>query len=126
VVKIFTILLVLVVSSVFSQSAFAERTGDFAELKILRGILEQDENQLDLAKIKLTVDRLIDPSINIDSELNKIELMVSDIRSMLQPDANAMDKMLAIKKYIYTSGEWNNHQAYRYDFDDPLGTNMPC
>jgi len=103
-VKIFTIFLVFIVNSVLSQEAFAEKTGDFTELRILREILEKNENRLDLAKIKLTVDKLIDPSINVDLEMNKINRMTANIKSMLKPDANAMDKMLAIKKYIYTAG----------------------
>ena len=102
--KIFTIFLVFIVNSVLSQEAFAEKTGDFTELRILREILEKNENRLDLAKIKLTVDKLIDPSINVDLEMNKINRMTANIKSMLKPDANAMDKMLAIKKYIYTAG----------------------
>lgn len=122
--RIFTIFLVFIVNLILSQEVFAEKTGDFAELRILREILEQEENQLDLAKIKLTVDKQIDPSINIDLELNKINRMTAGIQSMLKPDANAMEKMLAIKKYIYTAGQWNNYQTYQYDFDDPLGTKI--
>lgn len=106
-----TLLLLLVASSVFPQSVLAKRTGDFAELKILRDILEQNENQFDLAKIKLTIDKFIDPNINIDLELNKINQMVTEIQSMLQPGATDMEKMLTIRKYIYTPGEWNNYQA---------------
>ena len=45
------------------------KTGPFAELTILKQILAQSEDSLDLARIKLTVDKFIDPSINIEEEL---------------------------------------------------------
>lgn len=32
--------------------------------------------------------------------------------------------MLAIKKYLYEPGVWNNFQVYHYDFDDPLGAKI--
>ncbi len=123
-VKSICILLMMALNISLIQNATAERTGDFTELKILKGIFEQDENQLDLAKIKLSIDKLIDPDIDIELESHRIDQMVADIRSMLQKDAKAMDKMLAIKKYIYTPGTWNNHKAYQYDFSDPLGTKI--
>lgn len=75
----------------------------------MRQILEQDENQLDLARIKLTIDKLIDPNINVEAELSRLNQMVEDIRPMLPSEASAMDTMLAIKKYIYTSGAWNKY-----------------
>lgn len=50
--------------------------------------------------------------------------MVRDIQSMLPSEASSMDRMLAIKKYVYAPGAWNNYQPYQYDFDDPLGTKV--
>ena len=122
--KPITIILLLVLSSLFFFDVHAEENSDFSELKLLRQILEQDENQLDLARIKLTIDKLIDPSINIEAELSRIDQMVKDIQSMLQPEASSMDRMLAIKKYVYSPGAWNDYQPYQYDFDDPLGTKI--
>lgn len=77
-----------------------------------------------MAWVKLTVDQLIDPNINVEAEVNKIDKMIKDIQSMLPPEASSMDRMLAIKKYVYTPGAWNNYQSYQYDFDDPLGTKI--
>jgi len=122
--KPITIVLLLILNSLFFFDAHAEKNGDFRELKLLRKILEQDESQLDLARTKLTIDKLIDPSINIEAGLRRIDQMVRDIQSMLQPEASSMDRMLALKKYVYVSGAWNNYQPYQYDFDDPLGTKI--
>ncbi len=122
--KLITIIVLLIYSPLFSSVAHAEKSGDFSELKLLRKILEQNENQLDLARIKLTIDKLIDPRINIEQELNRINQMVGEIKSMLPSNASSMDKMLAIKRYIYTPGAWNHYKPYQYDFDDPLGTKI--
>ncbi|MCP3872887.1 MAG: hypothetical protein GY699_07000 [Desulfobacteraceae bacterium] len=122
--KIVATMFLLILCTMFFDEAHAEKRRDFKELMVLRQILEQKERQLDLAKIKLTIDKLIEPSINVEQELNKINQIVSDIQFMIPPDASQMDKMLAIKKYIYTSGTWNNYKAYHYDFDDPLGTKI--
>lgn len=122
--KIITALLLLMLSITFAAQSHAENQGNFDELTILRQILEKNESQVDFAKIKLTVDKRIDPSINIESELSKINQMVSDIKMMLPDQAGAMDKMLAIKRYIYSPGPWNEYKPYHYDFDDPLGTKI--
>ena len=39
-------------------------------------------------------------------------------------NATSMDKMLAIKKYLYEAGAWNDYQPYQYDFTDPKGTKV--
>ena len=122
--KIYTTILMLILNVGFVHDVYAEKSGEFAELMILKQILERDENQLDLAKTKLTIDKLIDPSIDIEKELNRINQMVAGIQSMIPSDANSMEIMLAIKKYIYKSGAWNADQIYHYDFDDPLGTKI--
>lgn len=32
--------------------------------------------------------------------------------------------MLAVRKYLYEAGAWNNNQPYHYNFDDPKGTKV--
>lgn len=94
----------------------------FREANRLKAILEQPENSIDFARVKLTIDKMVDPSINIKSNLKKIDAIVMTIKSMLVANATSMDKMLAIKKYLYEAGAWNNYQPYQYDFNDPTGT----
>jgi len=78
-------------------------------------------NDTDYLEIKLTIDKLIDPSINNDAVRNQIAKMVDDINAMLSEDMTEWDKVLILRKYIYDSGEWNNHRPFSYDLDDPLG-----
>lgn len=117
-------LLILLFITVSTHNGYAEKNDRFDELNTLQKLFEQDEKQLDLARVKLTIDKLIDPSINIESELRNIKKMAASIQSMIPVGANAMSKMLILKEYIYTPGTWNNYQAFHYDFDDPLGTKI--
>ena len=64
---------------------------------------------------------MIDPFLDVEANLKKINVIVNQIKSMLDANATSTDKMLAIKKYLYEAGTWNNYQPYQYDFNDPKG-----
>ncbi len=96
----------------------------FEQAQQLSKLLEQPENQIDFAKSKLAIDKMIDPSIDSEATLKQLDSIVITIKSMLPANASSMDKMMVIKKYLYQAGDWNNFQPYQYDFDDPLGTKI--
>ncbi|MDD2738436.1 MAG: transglutaminase family protein [Methylomonas lenta] len=96
----------------------------FREAQTLKAILEQPEETIDFAKAKLTIDKLVDPSVDVKANLKKIDAIIKTIQSLLPANATSQDKMLAVKKYLYKLGTWNNGQPYRYDFDDPKGTKI--
>jgi regulator of sirC expression with transglutaminase-like and TPR domain len=50
--------------------------------------------------------------------------MVAEIKKMPGFGTSSTASMLALKRYIYEPGEWNNFQFYQYDLDDPLGTKL--
>ena len=79
---------------------------------------------MDFAKIKLTIDKMVEPNINVDAGLKQIDGMVARIRAMLGSNPSSSEKMLALKKYLYEKGPWNDHKHYQYDFDDPRGTKI--
>lgn len=90
----------------------------------IRSILAGSEEDIDLAKAKLLIDKAVDPLIDIDVSLGQIEQIVSEVRNMAGPGASDQDTLLALKRYIYEQGAWNGYNAYHYDFDDPLGTKI--
>lgn len=94
----------------------------FLEAKRLTTILEQPEDTIDFARAKLAIDKMVDPTIDVKANLKKIDAIVKQIKALLPAKATSTDKMLAVKKYIYEAGTWNNFQPYHYDFDDPSGT----
>ena len=96
----------------------------FSEAERISDLLDQAEDQIDFARTKLTIDKIIDPTIDIEGTLKQIHRMVEHIRTMLGSNPTSKDKVLAIKKYLYEVGPWNDSRPYRYDFDDPLGTKI--
>lgn len=96
----------------------------FAEAKQLQSLLKNTNEKSDLARIKLTIDKMIDPSVDIEDNLKKIDDLVSQIRAMLADKKNPSDseKMNALRQYIYDAGPWNNYQPFHYDLEHPEGT----
>lgn len=107
-----------------NDSSWGLDANAFPEAKRLRAILQLPENKMDLAKIKLTIDKMIDPALDVDAGLKQIDRIVAKIRAMLGNNPSSNDKMLAIKKYLHEKGAWNDYRPYHYDFDDPLGTKL--
>ena len=87
-------------------------------------MLKQPESEMDFAKIKLTIDKMIDPTINVDAGLKQIDGIVIQILGMLNSNPSSNERMLALKKYLYEKGPWNGYEVFRYDFDDPRGTKI--
>lgn len=94
------------------------------EVAIIKAILRQPENDMDFGKIKLTIDKMINPTINVDTGLKQIDGIVIQIRGMLRSNPSSNDKLLALKRYLYEKGPWNGYEVFRYDFDDPRGTKI--
>lgn len=101
-------------------------THSFKEAQELSAILQKINDKTDLARVKLTIDKMIDPSINIDANIKKIDFIVYQIQQMLAEKSKPSDgeKMNAIRIYLYEPGPWNNYQAFSYDLDYPEGTNI--
>ncbi|HIP24824.1 MAG TPA: hypothetical protein EYG79_14720 [Rhodobacteraceae bacterium] len=90
----------------------------------VEALFAHDMASVDLARVKIEVDHIIDPSISIDAQLAQIDEMVEIIRTMLPANADSWDKAEAVRKFIYDSGPWNDNRPFSYDLDDPLGLNI--
>ena len=97
---------------------------DLESAKRLRTILQQPEQEIDLAQTKLTIDKMIDSTADVEAGLKKIDAMVAQIKAMPGFGVSKSANLLALKRYIYEPGEWNNYQPYQYDLADPLGTSI--
>lgn len=86
-------------------------------------VIETEPN-IDLATMKLSIDKVIDPTIDVEGTLKTIDNMVKQIRAMLREGDSSMVKMLILKQYLYHKGHWNNYQPYQYDFTDPQGSKL--
>jgi|GEM_PF-675957 len=91
------------------------------ELEQIQVLLGTPDSRVDFAKTKLTIDKIIDPTVDVEANLKLIDSMVADIEEMLEPDALELEKVLALRKYLYDSGAWNDEKPFSYDLADPLG-----
>ncbi|WP_193747626.1 transglutaminase family protein [Leisingera sp. ANG-M7] len=78
----------------------------------------------DLARVKLEVDRIIDPSIDVEAQLAGINRMAAEVQAMLPHNADAWAKVEVLRRYIYEPGPWNTQRAFAYDHDDPYGRDV--
>jgi regulator of sirC expression with transglutaminase-like and TPR domain len=90
----------------------------------VEALFQQGPGTADLATIKITADRIIDPTINAADQLQQINQMVETIQTMLPPDPDAWTKIETIKRFIYQPGPWNGQRAFSYDHDDPYGLDV--
>ena len=107
--QIFLITLFLFINlhDVFSREEFSGQT--------LEDILKLPEEKIDLAISKLVIDKMVNPSIDINHYLVKLDEMIVEIKKILGLRSKSMDKMLSIKTYLFNKGEWNNNQPFVYD-----------
>lgn len=94
------------------------------EAKQIDTLLRQPAKDMDLARIKLTIDKMIDPSINVDAGVKQIDGMAAQVHAMLRGAPSSNERLQALQAYIYEKGPWNGYQSFDYDFDDPLGKNI--
>ncbi|MBI3675175.1 MAG: hypothetical protein HY243_00975 [Proteobacteria bacterium] len=92
--------------------------------EILAEVLREPEATIDLAKAKLTIDKLIDPKISIDLSLKQIDSMVGMVNRMVGPASSTIHKLAAVRSFIYVAGDWNGHKPFQYDLVDPFGTKL--
>lgn len=94
------------------------------EAKRIDAMLRQPEKKMDLARVKLAIDKMIDPSIDVDAGVKQIDDMAAQVRAMLRGAPSSNERLQALQAYIYEKGPWNGYQSFDYDFDDPLGKNI--
>jgi hypothetical protein len=117
--------LVLLFTCFISCHAFALAQAEKKQLiEQLQGYYSVTEEKLDFAKIKLEIDKIVEPKTNIPITFLKINHIVTTIKKLHRPNATDTEKLSALKKYLYEAGSWNQYRVYQYDFEDPLGKNI--
>jgi regulator of sirC expression with transglutaminase-like and TPR domain len=102
------LILLLVVTALFSGSALAEPASDASAF----------------LAAKLAVDRRIDPSIDETWVRSEIDRLSRATAAMAGPGANDLQRLRAVRRVVYEAGEWNDHRPFSYDQADPLGRNI--
>lgn len=87
----------------------------------LSALLAGPESELDYAHAKLAIDRLVDPSLDIDGAAAELDRLTAAASGLLGPTAGPDTHLAALRRLIYEPGPWNDRRPYAYDQDDPLG-----
>ncbi|MGA7674040.1 MAG: transglutaminase family protein [Rhizomicrobium sp.] len=93
-------------------------------INVIRAVFKTPDDALDLAKAKLTFDKIVDPAIDVDATLRLIDQMAQTVGAMAGPNASEIQRLAAVRRFIYVDGDWNGHRPFQYDLDDPLGTKI--
>lgn len=115
------ILLTLVASVAAADAPAQARNRD---LQNVRALLKQPEEKIDLARTKLIIDRMIDPSIDVESNVRRLDAMADTIRASTPFNASNVKKLQMLARHLYIAGPWNDYRPYRYDFDDPFASDI--
>jgi hypothetical protein len=71
--------------------------------------METPDDKIDIAKAKLTFDKIYDPKTDIEASLKQIDRMAQTIRAMAGPSAPSRLRLSMLRKYIYERGPWNDN-----------------
>ena len=107
-----------------TQAQAVRRSVD-ADLASVRQILQTPEADIDLAKAKLMIDHMIDPSVDVDGTRAQLDEMANGLRSFLPTGASRRLTMDALRDHMYKANPWNGNRPFVYDLDDPFGANRP-
>lgn len=88
----------------------------------LDDLLTTPERHVDIGLWALIVAHTYDPSVDVEAGLGDLDAMALEVQKMLAGRTSDLDKMLAIKTFLYEPGPWNQYHPFDYDLDDPLGT----
>lgn len=78
----------------------------------------------DIAIVKASIDQLIDPSIDNNDVIRKIEEMTSVLRQITRNEERPSQKIASLISYLSHPNQWNAGKPYLYDLSDPLGTKI--
>ncbi len=90
----------------------------------VKAILQTPEESIDLAKAKIAIDRMIEPSVDGAETLRQLDALARGIQSMLPAGASSRLKLDALRYHIYQPSPLNNNRPFQYNFDDPFGSSV--
>lgn len=87
-------------------------------------IVDEKEANVNIGLWALIIANEFDKTVDIKSNLKKLDDMSEEIKRMLAGRESDIDKFLAVKMFLYEAGEWNDYKPFSYDLDDPLGKQL--
>lgn len=115
---------VLIAATALVSSSAIGKEPDGGSEPALIALLHQPEGRVDFAQAKLTIDRMMDPTLDLRATAKQLDDLATRIRNRIPAGASRREKLDLLLSSLYQPGAWNQNRAYRYDLDDPLGTNL--
>lgn len=119
-----SLFLALGVMFVFGLSNANAAAPTNSELAPLRAVFRMPEQQVDLAHAKLTVDRLIDPSIDAAAVLRDLDQLTAAVKKRTPAGLTKRAKLDVLLDTLYKPGPWNGNRPFSYDLNDPFGKSL--
>ncbi|HEL5339975.1 TPA: hypothetical protein UOJ00_002972 [Stenotrophomonas maltophilia] len=98
----------------------AQATPGSAYADLQRHLVQPDQ-AVDFAAAKITIDRLIDPSIDVAAVQHELDRLTRAVAARTPAGLTPRARMDVLLSTLYTAGDWNDHRPFRYDLDDPTG-----
>ena len=104
--------------------SFADSLEENEPYEVVKKLLSKPESEINLLATRLTIEKIIDPSINISAVTKTIKQLAAQIDPLLKEDMSPLNVISLINIILYSSGSWNDFKPYQYDFDNPMGTKI--
>lgn len=98
---------------------------DDSPAAVVRRVLSTPDDQLDYAKAKLALDRVVDSAFDQDAVLEELDRLTRVADDLAGPDAPELVRLGSVQRLIYEPGPWNDHRPIEYDHTDPFGRSRP-
>ena len=100
----------LIVSIMLVPAAQAQDSASVADgnFRAVRAILQTPEADIDLAKVEFSIEHMIDPSVDVASGVNQLDVMADGIRRTLPLGASSRLTLDALRYHLYQPSPWND------------------
>lgn len=102
------------------------RAASPADLATIEDILAQPDDRIDLAQVEIAIERLIDPHVSEMAVFHQLDVLAANARARF-PQGDATDpevKGMVLISTMRDAGPWNDFRPFRYDLDDPMGSQV--
>lgn len=116
--RIAALLIVITLTPCVAGATTATTNSDIATL---RALIAVPEGQIDLARAKVTIDHMVDPTVDVPGTLRLLDQWAAKARARFPAGASNKVKLDVLLSTLYEPGPWNEYRPFGYDYDDPHG-----
>jgi regulator of sirC expression with transglutaminase-like and TPR domain len=111
----------LVAVVAFWAATLSAHSSEFSNIQLQSQVEALFAGTRDIAEIKLTIDRLTEPSVKVAEGLKEIARLETDLDRMAAGETDSLAKLAVLKRFVYEAGPWNQARPFQYDLTDPTG-----